>query len=243
MRKREPFVLAIDAARMAFTDRYAGISLTPEEVERFGPRTAALIRKDARARTAAAFGLESGKVVYMRQTHGTDVQHVTGPLSAEALPLDGVCTTDTSLALAVLVADCAPVLLADPAGGVVGAAHAGRVGLAGGIVLRLLELMIAHGAQPSRMTTLVGPTVCELCYEVSPRLREETAAVAPGAWATTMQGAPSVNLRFAIETQLRSAGVSDVRHDRRCTFESPELFSFRREGPTGDFAGYVWLEP
>lgn len=236
-------VLAIGAARAAFTDRRAGISLTPEEVERLGPRTAARVRGDARARVAASFGLASGRVVYMRQTHGTRVRHVSGQCAAEAPSVDGVCTTDASLALAVLVADCAPVLLADPVGGVVGAAHAGRPGVAGGIVPRLLELMAEHGAERSRVTALVGPAVCGLCYEVPARLREETAAAAPGAWATTRRGTPSVDLRAAIEVQLRSAGVSDVRHDRRCTYESPELFSYRREGPTGDFASYVWLEP
>jgi YfiH family protein len=123
----------------------------------------------------------------------------------------------------------------------VGAAHSGRAGTVAGVVPALVEAMTEHGADPGRMTALLGPMACGLCYEVSAELREEIAAVLPEARATTRQGTPSLDLRAAITAQLTTAGVTEITHDHRCTIESPDLYSYRRERTTGRFAGYIWL--
>jgi purine-nucleoside/S-methyl-5'-thioadenosine phosphorylase / adenosine deaminase len=238
----EPELWMIGNARMAFTDRHLPARFGPQEARRLGADAARGTTRASRAKVAAAFGLTSDRVVYMNEVHGADVRHVTAQLPDDP-PMDALCTTEVALALAVPAADCAPVLLADAVAGVIGAAHSGRRGTALGVVGRLLETMVSHGAEPSRVTGLIGPLVCGLCYEVPTRMRAEMVAVAPDAWATTRSGTSSIDLRRAVEAQLRTAGVRDIRHDRRCTVESPELFSYRREGPTGNFAGYVWLEP
>jgi YfiH family protein len=227
--------------RVTFTDRYDGISPHPDEMERLGADAERVVREN-RAKAARSLGLSPSQVVYMRQVHQADVRHIVEPFGGDPPPLDGLCTTESSLALAVLVADCAPVFLADPIAGVVGAAHAGRKGITAGIILRLLDVMGAHGAQQSRMSGFIGPTVCELCYEVPGKMRDEVADVLPAASAVSRWGSPSIDLRSAAASQLRSAGISDIQHDRRCTAETKNLFSRRREGPTGDFAGYIWFE-
>jgi copper oxidase (laccase) domain-containing protein len=102
--------------------------------------------------------------------------------------------------------------------------------------------MTGRGADPARMTALIGPAACGLCYEVPAGLRDEVAAVLPECRSTTRQGTPAVNVRAGVVAQLTAAGVADVRHDDRCTIESPELFSYRREGTTGRFAGFIWLD-
>ena len=232
-------MLKIGRVRMAFTDRRGGVSAPPYHSRNLGggvgddPAAVAANRK----RTAEEFGLAA--TVFMRQVHGADVAYVTEPFGDEPPALDGIFTDVPGLGLAVLVADCAPVLLADPEAGVVGAAHSGRVGTVLGVVPALVAAMTAHGARD--LVALVGPMACGRCYEVPAAMREEVAAAVPGSASTTRWGTPALDLRAGITGQLRRAGVTDIRHDARCTIEDPALFSHRRERPTGRFAGYVWL--
>ncbi|RCG24051.1 peptidoglycan editing factor PgeF [Sphaerisporangium album] len=226
---------------MAFTDRHGGVSSGPYGTRNLGGSVGddpAAVAEN-RALTARGFGLDPGGVVFMRQVHGRDVSYVTGPFGADPPSLDGVFTDRPGLGLAVLAADCAPVLVADPVLGMVGGAHSGRVGTAAGVVSALVEAMRAHGA--GDLVAMVGPLACGSCYEVSGELREEVCAVVPEAWSSTPTGAPALDLRAGISAQLARAGVDDVRHDDRCTIETADLFSHRRERLTGRFAGYVWL--
>ncbi|MBP2705833.1 peptidoglycan editing factor PgeF [Microbispora sp. RL4-1S] len=226
---------------MAFTDRHGGVSDAPYGTRNLGGAVgdAPAAVAENRAKTAAEFGLD--EVVFMRQVHGTDVAYATAPYEGEPPALDGVFTDRPGLGVAVLVADCAPVLLADPAAGLVGGAHSGRPGTEAGVVPALVEAMAARGAEPSRMVAAIGPSVCGLCYEVPAELRDRVAARVPETWSATRQGTPALDIRAGIAAQLVRAGVTDVRHDGRCTIETADLYSYRREGRTGRFAGFVWL--
>ncbi|WP_449064742.1 peptidoglycan editing factor PgeF [Planomonospora algeriensis] len=228
----------------AFTDRHGGVSAEPYDSRNLGGAVGddpgAVLRN--RDKTAADLGVDPARVVFMRQVHGADARYVTEPFGDDPPPLDAVLTDVPGLALCVLVADCAPVLVADPVAGIVGAAHSGRPGTMAGVVPALVAAMAERGAEPARMTALIGPSACGLCYEVPAAMRDEVAAAVPEARATTRRGTPAVDVRAGIAAQLAGAGVGDVRHDARCTIESPELFSHRRRRPTGRFAGYVWLE-
>ncbi|MFW6204259.1 MAG: laccase domain-containing protein, partial [Actinomycetota bacterium] len=143
-------------------------------------------------------------------------------------------------ALAVLVADCVPVLLGDVAAGVVGVAHAGRVGLVAGVVPAVVAAMRDAGA--GEIIARVGPSVCGRCYEVPDALRAEVAAVVPDAWSTTRSGGAAVDVAAGVEAQLGAAGVAAVRLSG-CTIEDPGLYSYRRDRVTGRFAGLAWLAP
>jgi YfiH family protein len=156
--------------------------------------------------------------------------------------VDAVVTARRGLALAVLTADCTPVLLADPVAGVAGAAHAGRPGLVAGVVPAVVEAMTGLGARPERMLAHIGPSVCGLCYEVPERMRAEVAEVVPEAWATTRQGTPAVDVAAGVLAQLGRMGVTDAKRSGVCTLESADHFSYRREHVTGRLAGYVWLD-
>jgi YfiH family protein len=226
----------------AITDRAGGVSAPPYDSRNLGGGAGDdpdAVRQN-RAKTAAELGVD--QVVYMRQVHSATVRYVTEPFGAHAPEVDAVCTDRPGLALAVLVADCAPVLVADPGAGVVGAAHSGRAGTAAGIVPALVRAMAERGARPDRMVALVGPAACGHCYEVPAELRDEVAAALPETWSTTRHGTPALDLRAGIAAQLAAAGVQDVRHDARCTIESAELYSYRRDKRTGRFAGYIWVE-
>jgi hypothetical protein len=229
---------------MVITDRLGGASVAPYDGRNLGGAVGddpVTVRQN-RDKTASEFGLDPARVVYMRQVHGADVAYVTEPFGAEPPALDAVFTAEPGLGLCVLVADCAPVLVADAGAGLVGAAHSGRAGTTLGVVPALVRAMAGRGADPARMTALIGPAACGLCYEVSAELRDQVSAGLPESRSTTRRGTPALDLRAGITAQLTAGGVTDIRHDDRCTIETPGLYSYRRDHTTGRFAGYIWLD-
>lgn len=196
-----------------------------------------------RHRLAGAIGLSEGAVRWMRQVHGTGVAVVAGSDGVtEYDGVDAMVTDRPEIALAVLAADCVPLLLADPLAGVIGAAHAGRVGAASGVLPATLEAMWKSGARPERTEVLLGPAVCGGCYEVPAAMRDEVGAALPGSPCRTRAGTPGLDLRAGLRVQLTSLGVTRVDTDPRCTMEDRGLYSHRRDGRTGRLAAVTWLD-
>ncbi|WP_318656330.1 peptidoglycan editing factor PgeF [Spongiactinospora rosea] len=229
--------------RMAYTDRHGGVSTAPYGSRNLGVHVGDSAEAVAqnRARTEAELGIGPGLLVFPNQVHGTDIAYVSGPFTGDPPDADGVVTDRPGIALGVLGADCAGVLVADPVNGVIGAAHSGRPGTLGGVVTALAGEMARLGADLSRATAIIGPAACGRCYEVPAEMREQGASVLPETWSTTSWGTPALDLRAGIAARLAAAGITDIRHDDRCTIESPELYSHRREHKTGRFAGIVWM--
>jgi YfiH family protein len=173
-------------------------------------------------------------VVYMDQCHGAEVA-VVDTVPEVPASCDGLVTRSTDVALAVLVADCVPVLLAGT-GGVVAAVHAGRPGLVAGVVPRTLEVMRELGA--GEVDAVVGPSVCGRCYEVPEQMREVAAQVQPVSATVSWTGTPAIDVAAGVVAQLRDAGVA-VRWVPGCSRERDDLYSYRRDGQTGRFAGVV----
>ncbi len=185
-------------------------------------------------------------VVYLNQVHGTRVATVTvAPTSEEpdVAGTDAVVTALPGVGVAVLAADCVPVLLADPVAGVVGAAHAGRVGAAAGVLPATLAAMEALGARIGQVEVVLGPAICGGCYEVPAAMRAEVDAALPGSAVRTRRGTPGLDLRAGLYHQLTALGVARIGGDPRCTLESADLYSHRGEGRTGRQAAITWLQP
>ncbi len=181
------------------------------------------------------------RLAWMRQVHGAEVAYAGDLGPGESPEVDAVYSDSPDVALAVLVADCAPVLVADAEAGLIGAAHAGRPGMAAGVVPALVAAMTKAGGSPARMTALIGPSICGQCYEVPEQMRDEVAAVVPGSACVTRQGTAGIDLRAGLRGQLAGCGIGVVADDARCTGESAELYSYRRDHGTGRFAGLIWL--
>lgn len=235
----------LSGAHFAFTDRWGGVSAVPYDQLNLGGAvgddSAAVLAN--RELAAKSLDLDPGRVVWMNQVHGREVAVAEGPWTGEDIPaVDAVVTVRRGLALAVLTADCVPLLLADPAAGVVAAAHAGRPGLVAGIVPAAVEAMITLGARPERITALSGPAVCGRCYEVPAAMRDEVAAAVPAAGCETSWSTPAVDVVAGVHAQLADLGVTDRRRSEVCTLESPDHYSYRRDRTTGRLAGYVWLD-
>ncbi|MFG3255854.1 peptidoglycan editing factor PgeF [Streptomyces sp. NPDC048172] len=233
----------VSGAHFAFTDRWGGVSAAPYEALNLGDAVGddpEAVRTN-RALAAKTLGLSPDEVVWMRQVHGRDVAVVDAPSGEEPPSVDGVATARRGLALAVLTADCTPVLLADPVAGVAGAAHAGRPGLLAGVVGETVEAMRGLGAEPARMVARTGPAVCGRCYEVPEAMREEVAAAVPEAYATTRWGTPALDIAAGVRAQLARSGVTAWEQSSVCTLESGDHFSYRRDRGTGRLASYVWI--
>ncbi|WP_237762636.1 polyphenol oxidase family protein [Arthrobacter sp. ERGS1:01] len=176
---------------------------------------------------------------YMNQVHGNDVAVLAAPNAetpaAEAPTADALVSRSASLA--VMVADCVPVVLAgvDADGTpMVGVAHAGRPGVEKGVVEATVRELRLAGAQS--LQAWIGPSVCGRCYEVPAAMRDAVAAVAPAAFATTSWGTPALDLPAAVEWQLGQLGVN-ARNVGVCTLEHPEFFSHRRAVRDGEAEG------
>ena len=187
---------------------------------------------------AGALGVGRDRLLFMNQRQGSDVVVVAGPWQGEPPEADGMVTTSTDLALAVLVADCTPVLLVDRSAGVAAAVHAGRPGMVSGIVGQAIDAMTDLGARS--ISAAVGPSVCGRCYEVPEAMRADAAKISPVAAAISWQGTPAIDVAAGVVDQLRARSVA-VQWIWGCSRESDELFSYRRQHHTGRFAGVVRL--
>jgi YfiH family protein len=183
-----------------------------------------------RRRLMADFA-EGDEIAHLQQVHGNDVL-VVDRIGPDVWPqrADALVTALPGVTLMVRAADCVPVLLADASGSVVGAAHCGRVGLVVGVVPATVAAMRERIS--ARLTAWVGPSICGRCYEVPPAMQEEVADVEPASRATTSWGTPSLDVGAGVRAQLARDDV-DVVDLSRCTRESDDLFSYRRDGPAG----------
>ncbi|RHZ92468.1 peptidoglycan editing factor PgeF [Cereibacter sphaeroides] len=190
-----------------------------------------------RARVAEAMGVAADRLVTVNQVHSPDVLTVTGPL-AERPRADALVTAVPGLAIAVLTADCQPVLMADAEGGVVAAAHAGWRGTKAGVLEATLAAMEDLGADRARVAAVIGPTISQAAYEVGPEFVEEFLDEDPEAARFFAQG-PGDRALFDLPAfglaRLRAAGVGKAEWTRHCTYRDPErFFSYRRTTHAGE---------
>ena len=200
--------------------------------------------RERRELLGQAAGLGPRRFRFMNQVHGNDVAVFAGPAGPEAGPPP---TADAMVSarepLAVMVADCVPIVLVGERAGdslaepVLAVVHAGRPGLAAGVVPAAVTQMRALGAE--NIGAWIGPSICGKCYEVPEGMRADVAALVPAAWCTTSRGTPGLDLPAGVRSQLEAAGVA-VEYSGGCTREDDELFSYRRNSHAGRFAGLVW---
>jgi YfiH family protein len=228
----------------AFTTRAGGISDAPYATlnlaAHVGDDDAAVAAN--RKAAAAALSVDADRVTWCEQVHGDTVATVTTDDAGTTLPAaDGLVTGERRTPLAVLAADCVPVLLADPRNGVVAAVHAGRRGLVSGIVEVAVGTMLDLGATREGIVGAVGPAIGPCCYEVGDDVAAEVTEALPVTRATTRQGTTSLDLPAGVRHVLAREGVHAVTAVGGCTAHQPGLFfSHRRDGTTGRHAGIVW---
>lgn len=191
--------------------------------------------KQRRARLEQVMGVAPRSLRFMNQVHGSTV----AAMEPDSAVPEADAMVSGGLPLAVMVADCIPVLLAGESaeGPVLAAVHAGRPGIANGIITAAVDAMALRGATGIR--AWLGPSICGSCYEVPAALQAEVAAAVPATRSSTSWGTPGLDLPAGARSQLEAAGVS-VEYAGVCTLETESLYSYRRNRETGRFAGLVW---
>ncbi|MCQ4160704.1 peptidoglycan editing factor PgeF [Roseomonas sp. GC11] len=207
-----------------------------------------------RARAMAALGLPAGALCGAFQVHGVAVATVTEAIPPEARPeADALVTNRPGLALGIVTADCAPVLFADAAAGVVGAAHAGWRGAVAGVLEETLKAMEALGASRAGIAAVVGPCIRQDSYEVGPDLRDAVLAREAGDARFFREGKREGRWQFdlpgycAVRLVKAGAGKVGVLPADTCA-DAGRFFSHRRrtlagEGPIGHQLSAIALPP
>ena len=176
-----------------------------------------------------------GSAQFMIQVHGDEIV-IVDSVTSEVPTCDGLITTKPAISLAVMVADCIPLLLVSKEA--VGAIHVGRAGLVNRIALKAIHTMRSLGSID--IHAILGPSICGACYEVPFEMQQDVMQEHPRAFATTRKGTPGLDLPKALIADLVSAGVS-YEASTSCTYEDEMYFSHRRQNPTGRFAGVISL--
>lgn len=223
-----------------FTTRQGGGSQPPYDSLNLGGAVG-----DDPARVSGNWRLLEGETglrfARVRQVHGARVARLDAP-TPPAVEADAIVCRTPGLAACVSVADCVPILLADPSSGAVAAVHAGWRGTIARAAAEAVRALAEAGASPDRLLAAVGPAIGPCCYEVSPDLAERFASeVGPDVVRTGR--APSLDLWRANAAVLRAAGVPADRIEtlRRCTSCERDLFfSHRRDaGRTGRQVAFI----
>ncbi|MEL6296316.1 MAG: peptidoglycan editing factor PgeF [Pseudomonadota bacterium] len=184
-----------------------------------------------RARVADAMDVGKDKLVTVHQTHSSAVIDISGPLG-EKPQADAMVTKIPGLALAILTADCQPVLFGDPKAKVIGAAHAGWRGALDGVLEATVEAMERLGADRSDIVAVIGPTISQRMYEVGPEYLDRFLDQDPDNSRFFANGNGD-RLHFDLPAfglhRLRHTGVGHAEWTRHCTYSDPDRFySYRR---------------
>ncbi|MDO5618447.1 polyphenol oxidase family protein [Kocuria sp.] len=232
----------VGAAQIAFTNRQAGnLALHVNDDEHAVRRRRTALEAD--------LGVAAGSMLFLNQVHGVAVADADA-LQPGEVPVADAAVSVTGRALAVMVADCVPVVLVgttpeNPALCVTAVAHAGRNGLLDGVLEATVTAMQDRGAET--ITAVVGPSVCGRCYEVPPEMAEDSEAIRPGIRSTTSWGTTSLDLPSAAVQCLETLGASvqrpQVADSPACTLENPGLSSHRRDPGSGRIVGVVTTAP
>jgi YfiH family protein len=229
--------------RAVCSTRDGGVSGAPYDTLNLGDHVGddpAAVREN-RARFAQALG---ARPVFLQQVHGTH-SIALDAASADGTQADACYTRERGVACTIMVADCLPVLVADRAGSIVGAAHCGWRGLAGGV----LEALLSAFPPGSGVQAWLGPCIGPRAFEVGAEVREAFCAVdahAAAAFTAHGEGKFLADLPALARQRLAALGVDAVAGndgaDAWCTASQPSrFFSHRRDRVSGRFAAAIWL--
>lgn len=221
-----------------FTQRYGGVSTGVYSSLNLGTHVgddAKAVAENRRILSNTYSGLQ-----FMSQVHGDRVaviERARDDIARDDIAgVDALITSTPGITLAVLVADCIPLLIRSE--NAVAAVHVGRKGLVNGLTERVIEIMNEMGS--TSFTATIGPHICGKCYEVSPELALEVSTQYPQARSMTKDLTPALDIGAGLRSILDTHNFA-IDDQSRCTVENLDLFSYRRDGVTGRQAGLISL--
>jgi len=217
-----------------FTDRLSGNSSGVYASLNLGDHVGDI--PEAVASNRALITAKFGPTQYMNQVHGNRVA-IIEEVTEEIPTADALVTGIPGITLAVMVADCIPLLLKSSYA--VAAVHVGRKGLLNRVAEKAIDVM--REISDSGISAIIGPAICGKCYEVSDEIFSEVTKGHPDSTSRTVSGTPALDLVSALISDLQKLGITDIDNQSRCTLEHDDLYSYRRDGATGRQVGLVWL--
>ncbi|MFM7949841.1 MAG: polyphenol oxidase family protein [Actinomycetales bacterium] len=226
-------------ANTLFTNRSGGKSLGP-----FASKNLALHVGDDRdcvlenrALLSKEISIAPDRIFYMNQVHGANIVTIDNSSDVSVPPTaDGLFTELNGIALAVLTADCSPLLLYSETA--IAAVHIGRKGLIAGALEAAFDKFNQLGIPPREVLAEIGPAICRDCYQIDLASYREFVNVAPSAGSD--EDMRCVDVSLAIAAKLDRLGVT-YKKSNICVSHAPGFFSYRRDGITGRQAGVIWL--
>ena len=237
---------AWDGVNYFCTTRAGGVGVAPHDTLNLGRRAGDHpdTVDENRHRVRAAVPADP---LWLRQVHGSDVVDADQADVPDEPALDASVTSQPGRVLAIMVADCLPVVIADSQGQVLGAAHAGWRGLSGGVLEHTLAAMRAKAPQATGWRAWVGPGIGPQAFEVGRDVLDAFTADDPAteSYFRPRPGVPGkwlADLAGLADFRLRRAGVQQVSLSGLCTVtDAQRFFSYRRDGETGRMALLAWL--
>ena len=233
--------------RAAFTLRSGGVSIAPWDSLNLGAHVEDAPEAVAENRRRVVEGLALPSTpLWLQQVHGAqvfvaDAPGLDAPGASAKLPADAAVTRESGRVLAILVADCMPVLFSSSTGDVIGAAHAGWRGLAAGV---LEACVAAIDAPAEKLCAWLGPAIGPRHFEVGAEVRSALVARDSGAaagFSANQHGRWQCDLAWLARRRLQALGVTRVAGGECCTYaQSARYYSFRRDGRTGRMAALIW---
>ena len=227
--------------KYCFTNRHGGVSTPPYNTLNLafhvGDNQANVIKN----RTILQSKLNLQNIVWMDQVHGNNVQTVSSPQTEPLPACDAIITNQPNIALAVMVADCIPILMFDPKRNIIAAIHAGRNGTFLQIAPKTVKVMQKEfGCVPADIQVIMGPSIHVCCYEIG----DDLAAIVEKNFGKSYMNGRMLDLQKLNHDQLIKAEVKEnhIKISRTCTCCNPNYFSYRRDGITGRFIGIIWIE-
>lgn len=213
-----------------FTNREGGFSAPPFDSANLGDHVGdnpEFVTRN-RAQLESQLGIA---IQFMNQVHGDTVVLVEEIVSTPTC--DALITTSKQLALAVMVADCIPLLLKSEIA--IAAVHVGRRGLMNQVARKTITAMRDMGAE--MIHSYIGPNICGSCYVVSPEIFNEVITKYPSADSSKRSGKLTLDLAAGLKEDLKDTVMLDLSS---CVLEDSHTFSYRRDGTTGRQAGVIW---
>jgi YfiH family protein len=189
--------------------------------------------------------------IWLNQVHGTQVIDADCRNDWSDVPsADASVTSTPGKVLAIMTADCLPVLLASSDGKVVGAAHAGWRGLAAGVIEQTVALMRSKQTQQAQtqsdIIAYLGPAIGPHAFEVGSEVRDIFIAQNPASATCFEQlkenGKYLADIYGLATLRLNALGVEQIQGGDECTLQNPDYFSYRRDQQTGRMGSFIWIE-
>ena len=236
------------------TNRHGGFSQPPFDSLNLGLHVGddpATVRKNRDALKAVL----PNEPIWLNQVHGTqvidaDASKESKGACSDVPSADASVTTTPGRVLAIMTADCLPVLLASRDGKVVGAAHAGWRGLAAGVIEQTVALMRSKQIQQSQtqieILAYLGPAIGPHAFEVGSEVRDIFMAQNPASAACFEQlqekGKYLADIYGLACLRLNALGIEHIEGGGECTLQNPDYFSYRRDQQTGRMGSFIWIE-